>query len=173
MRLFIAINFDEKTKEKMLDVQRRLREKGSGCFTAPENLHLTLAFLGEVSEERIPDIKAVMDTLTVPEMTFRFSHTGCFRRDSELWWLGAEENNSLSNLQKELIRSLKDAGFSLDGKRFRPHITLAREMHIGQVGSKELLPSPFTAEATAVSLMLSHRPNGKLTYTELYSVKKI
>ena len=170
MRLFIAINFDEDVKARMLEVQDKLRCKGRGRFTTPENLHLTLAFLGEAPEERIPEIKAVLDSLTVPEMTLRFSKVGCFRRDAELWWIGAEENKALSALQRQLIAGLKASGFDPDDKRFKPHITLAREMHIGTVDSGELLPEPFTAVVSSVSLMLSHRPNGKLTYTELYSV---
>jgi len=170
MRLFISINFNEEIKEKMLEVQRRLRENGRGRFTPPENLHLTLAFLGEVPEERIPDIKAVMDSLTVPEMTLRFSKIGCFRRDSELWWIGAEQNKKLSMLQKELINKPKAAGFSPDDKRFRPHITLVREMHIGSVRSEEFIPAPILTDVSAISLMLSHRPGGKLTYDEIYRI---
>jgi len=170
MRLFIAINFDEDIREKMLEVQKLLREKGRGRFTSPENLHLTLAFLGEVPEERIPEIKSIMDSLTVPEIKLHFSHVGYFRRNSELWWIGAEDNRNLSKLQMELIRNLKNAGFSPDVKRFRPHITLAREMYIGTVNTKDLLPTPIMADVSAISLMLSHRPNGKLTYDELYTV---
>ena len=52
MRLFIAINFDEETKQSIIAVQRRLREWGRGNFSHPENLHLTLAFLGETAPER-------------------------------------------------------------------------------------------------------------------------
>ncbi len=174
MRLFIAINFDDETKARMLDVQDRLRAKGRGRFTTPENLHLTLAFLGEVDEARLPSLKDVMSSLTVPRMELRFSHVGCFRRDSELWWIGAEADPSLMKLQRELISGLKAAGFSPDEKRFRPHITLARDMHIGAADrasslQAELLPVPFSAAADHISLMLSHRPNGRLTYTELYS----
>lgn len=179
MRLFIAINFDEDTKAKMLGVQQRLRQKsqGRGRFTSPENLHLTLAFLGEQPEESVPVIKEIMSTIAVPQMTLRFSDVGCFkqgsdrrgsdRRDSELWWIGAESDPALVSLQKELVRKLRAAGFSVDGKKFVPHITLAREMHIGRLDTAELLPEPFTAEADHISLMLSHRPGGKLTYTEL------
>ena len=170
MRLFIAINFDEDIRGKILKVQKGLREKGRGRFTSPENLHLTLAFLGEVPEERIPEIKSIMDSLSVPEIKLYFSHVGCFRRNSELWWIGAEDNRSLSKLQMELIRNLKNAGFSPDVKKFRPHITLAREMNIRTVNAKDLLTAPIIAEVSAISLMLSHRPNGKLTYTELYKV---
>ena len=167
MRLFISINFDDNTKEKILAVQNRLRQKGRGRFTSPENLHLTLAFLGEVDEAGIPEIKAVMDSLTVQEMRLIFSHIGYFKRDSELWWIGAEADAELMELQKDLIRGLKSSGFAPDDKRFRPHITLAREMHIGAADSKALLPKPFAAHVNSIHLMHSHHQNGKLIYTEI------
>ncbi len=206
MRLFISINFDEDAKSRMLAVQRRLRQKGQGRgrFTSPDNLHLTLAFLGEQPEESVPVIKEIMSTIAVPQMTLRFSDVGCFRqgsgrrgsdrRGSELWWIGTESDPALISLQKDLVRKLRAAGFSVDGKKFVPHITLAREMDIGRleaeeygsraaaaerrqadstaeheqaVSTAELLPEPFSAKADHISLMLSHRPGGKLTYTEL------
>ncbi|MBR5756199.1 MAG: RNA 2',3'-cyclic phosphodiesterase [Firmicutes bacterium] len=168
MRLFIAIGFDDATKGKILAVQRRLKELGSGRFTTPENIHLTLAFLGEVGEDRLSDVKAAMDKVTVPKLKLSFEKIGCFRRDSELWWIGLREDPALLKMQKELTGSLKDAGFKLESRKFRPHITLAREMNIGRVDSKALLPGKFETEADSISLMLSSRPNGKLTYTELY-----
>lgn len=185
MRLFISINFDSRTKDNILAVQQRLKEKGRGRFTTPDNLHLTLAFLGEVPEERVEDIKRIMDTLDVPQMKLNFNHTGCFRMksktsgrgsdqsaDSELWWIGIEENKALSSLQSELARKLRAAGFSVEKKAFKPHITLARDMHMGWACSAELITRPFSTTAGTVSLMLSHRPDGRLTYTELYHTGK-
>ena len=168
MRLFIAINFDEETKNRIIEVQDRLRTLGKGNFTRKDNMHLTLAFLGEVPGSDLDALKGVLDKLEVPEMNLEFSRTGCFKKDSELWWIGLKDNKDLSKLQGSLIELLKDAGFSPDNKKFKPHITLAREMHIGDVSSKEILPKPFGTKISSVSLMLSHRPNGKLTYTELY-----
>ena len=168
MRLFIAVNFDDRTKSQIIEVQNRLRSLGRGRFSAPENLHLTLAFLGEIPESRVDDIKAAMDRVSVPEQTLVFERVGCFRRDSELWWIGLKKTPALMKLQQELSDALTDAGFNLEKRAFKPHITLAREMHLGQVDSKDLLPRTFDTEVDAMSLMLSHRPNGKLTYTELY-----
>lgn len=168
MRLFIAINFDKDTKDRILECQSRLRKLGRGNFSSPDNLHLTLAFLGEVEEERLEELKAVMDGTAVPEMQLTFSKTGCFRGDEELWWIGAEENGKLLRLQEELTDALVDAGFSPDRKKFRPHITLARRMNIGHVESGKILKSPFSTEIDSISLMLSHRPGGVLTYTELH-----
>ena len=168
MRLFIAVNFDEKTKDNISGVQERLRALGKGNFTRRDNMHLTLAFLGELPESDPDSLKAIMNKLEVPDMPLEFSRVGCFRGDSELWWIGLKENKELSYLQEKLITLLKDAGFKPDNKKFKPHITLARKMHIGSLDSKQILPKPFKTRADSISLMLSHRPNGRLTYTELY-----
>ena len=168
MRLFISINFDDRTKENILSVQRRLKNLGKGRFTSPENLHLTLAFLGEVPKERISELKALMDGIDVSEMQLTFCEIGAFRKESELWWIGIRQNEKLSQLQAELVAKLKVAGFTPDSKRFKPHITLAREMHIGRVEQSDILSQNFSCRASYISLMLSNRSDGRLTYTEVY-----
>lgn len=170
MRLFIAINFDNETKRRIIDVQDHLRELGRGNYTREENLHLTLAFLGEVPAARLDEVKRVMDAVTVRRMKLDFAHVGCFARDSELWWIGAGDNRTLSGLQRALVNELRASDLPVDSKKFRPHITLAREMHIGRRDPKELLPETFSADVSAISLMVSERISGKLTYTEIYRV---
>ena len=167
MRLFFAVNFDRATKANILSVQERLRRYGRGTFPGPENLHLTLAFLGEIEESRLPELQSILDNLQVPEMHLTFSHIGCFRNDSELWWIGLDDCPELARLQDDLSSSLRRQGFSLEKRKFRPHITIARRMNIGKMDSKKLLPRDFSTTVSHVSLMLSHRPNGVLTYTEL------
>ncbi len=170
MRLFISINFDYETKDRLLKVQQRLREKGRGRFASPENLHLTLAFLGDVDESGVPELEAALDSLEFPRLRLCFDKTGCFRRDAELWWIGLTEEPALMKLQKELIQRLRTAGFKPDTKRFRPHITLARDMNIGRAASDELLSGPFFTLADHISLMQSNYPAKKIEYTELYRV---
>lgn len=172
MRLFIAINFDEETKQNIIAVQRRLRELGRGNFSRPENLHLTLAFLGEVAPERVPAIRSVMDQLTVPSLHLVFDQVGYFRQDGgDIWWIGPEPNKALLALHKELYHRLIEAGFQLDNRRFSPHITLARQVELSKVPDEsKLLWAPFATNTNTVSLMLSERVNGKLTYTEQYAV---
>ncbi len=170
MRLFISINFDEETKTKILKVQRRLKEKGRGRFASPDNLHLTLAFLGDVDDAAVPELRAILGSIVFPELSLCFDRTGCFRRDSELWWIGLAEDPALMRLQKELVSKLADAGFRPDAKRFRPHITLARDMYIGRTAADELLPESFYAVADHISLMQSNYPAKKIEYTELFRV---
>ena len=172
MRLFIAINFDPETKKKLLEVQAKLRRLGKGNFSREENLHLTLAFIGEVPEERLKDVKAAMEQVKFPPMELCFHDVGYFMtgrdRPAQLWKVSLKFNRRLEAVNKELIQALREAGFSPDAKSFKPHVTLARELHVDKWDKKELLPEPFSTRADHMSLMLSERVDGKLTYTELY-----
>lgn len=172
MRLFIAVNFDEQINENMMNVQERLKRFGKCSFTRPENLHLTLVFLGETAETRVKAVKRVMDEITVPSLHLTFDRVGRFSRyDGDIWWIGLAYNSALITLHKELIDRLQSAGFNLGKRRYSPHITLARRSILSVMPDKErLLGCPFTTTADAVSLMLSEQTKGKLTYTELYAV---
>ncbi len=142
-----------------------------GCYSTRCNLHMTLSFLGEIEEKRLPQIKAAMDSLKFSPFTICFSELGCFRRTEEIWWLGIRKNEVLTSLQTQLTQELKKQGFRLESKRFVPHITLARRTSISDEDGKAALEKRFTTKVCEISLMLSSRPNGKLTYTKLYSVK--
>ena len=173
MRLFIAINFDQETKDKLLQVQSRLKKLGRGNFSREENLHLTLAFLGEVPEDKLEDVKAAMDQVKFPQLELTFHDVGYFvsgrEKPSQLWKISLKYSRKLEKVHDELISSLRKAGFSPDAKSFKPHVTLARELHVKEWDKTELLPEPFETAADHMSLMLSERVDGKLTYTELYS----
>lgn len=174
MRLFIAVNFDPGTVGQMLAVQRRLRALGAGNFSRPENLHLTLAFLGEVPPARLADVRAAMDGVDVLPMALTFDRVGRFKRDGgDIWWIGLEENARLLSLQQALSDRLADACFAVERRRFSPHITLAREARLtARPDDGALLERPFTARADAISLMRSDRIAGRLTYTELYQKRQ-
>lgn len=172
MRLFIVINFDQHTKRNLLAVQDRLRQLGEGRFTRPENLHLTLAFLGEVSPHRVAAVQGAMEQTAFAPFTLRFDHTGCFRREGgDIPWVGLAPNQSLQSLQSALCDRLRVAGFRLEERSFTPHITLAREMRFGDKRPKTLLESPFEAPVAAISLMCSQRVDGRLIYTEEFTVE--
>jgi len=175
MRLFIAVNFDNAVKEQLLEIQEQLRSQSTrGNFTRLENLHLTLAFLGETPEEKVPSLlkiidKTINDVQTLP-FEVSFTHTGCFTHShKELWWIGADETcqglGRLRAIHGELIKRLTDAGFSVDKRPFNPHITLGREVkHLRPI---TLNCNEIKVKVDRLSLMKSEHIGGKLTYTEL------
>ena len=172
MRLFIAINFDAQTKKHILEVQSRLRQIGRGRFSRPENLHLTLAFLGEVEANRVNAVRQAMDSLSFAPIVLKFAHMGCFKRDSgDIWWIGLADNKALTTLQHMLCDHLQKKGMVLESSRFMPHITLARQVVLSCPDTRDLLTTPFSTEVDTISLMLSQRECGKLHYIEQYAVR--
>jgi len=173
MRLFIAVNFGDEIKSKILKVQELLRSQSTrGNFTRPENLHLTLAFIGEIQgepiEEKLKDLCTIIENIDSPPFDVPFNRTGCFTHSrKELWWIGAEPGvlGSLKAIHSKLIRDLPDAGFPVDERPFNAHITLAREVkHLEPI----VLACPeIILKVNRVSLMKSERLKGVLTYTEL------
>jgi 2'-5' RNA ligase len=93
MRLFIAIGFDPSVKDAICAVRDKLGAAAvRGHVTARDNLHLTLAFLGEQPPSRIPAIKQAMEQAKVGAFDIALSGAGRFaRREGDIWWIGLRE----------------------------------------------------------------------------------
>ena len=165
MRLFIAVNFNDETRSRLLALRDELRKKSQhGNFTAPENLHLTLAFIGEVSPKQVDKIERILETVTFEPFEVTVDRLGTFSRDA-LWYAGLRENEPLMLLQREITYKLALCGFEMDGRKYSPHITLGREV-ITTAVPRQI--EPFGETVASVELMKSERINGKLTYTAVY-----
>ena len=178
MRLFIAINFSKEMKQELREVIQNLKEESvSGNFTRTENMHLTLAFLGELPDQVVDDIiKAMEETATLSSpFTMELSQLGKFRIHGEnLYWCGVTENESLRKIQKLLVGNLRTYRIPFDHKEFQPHITLGRRCKMKQdfnenVFNEGIKPMKMTVDT--ISLMKSERIEGKLCYTSLIDVK--
>ena len=135
----------------------------SGNFTRLENLHLTLAFIGE--SNNFAAIRTAMDQTVVPP--FDLAVCG-FGRFGNLYWVGVEENWVLKAYAQDLSDALRSAGFDIERRAFRPHITIARKVE--KMGKPQLNVPKTGMTARRVSLMKSERIGGKLTYTEVYGL---
>ena len=172
MRLFIAVNFCERVKSQILELQNRLRVQSlRGNFTRPDNLHLTLAFLGETPEEKTEEICRIISDIRNAPFEICFNKSGCFTRShKELWWIGADPNSTgfplLVSINRQLIERLLDAGISVDSRPFNAHITLAREVkHTTPI----ILNCPkITVNVDRISLMKSEHIQGGMVYTEIF-----
>lgn len=148
-------------KSALMKTQEYLRKRRvGGNYTKPENLHLTLAFIGEYNDpERVLE---VMQTVPLAPFQLRLECFGCF---GDLYWCGIGEENRLDAYVRRLRRALADAGIPFDRKRFSPHITLIRRANLSQMPALEVPEAEMTAES--VSLMRSDRGSGGIIYTEL------
>ncbi|MBR2511818.1 MAG: RNA 2',3'-cyclic phosphodiesterase [Firmicutes bacterium] len=166
MRLFIAIKFNRKMKDHLISMQEDLYAQGfRGNMTKPENMHLTLTFIGDFDD---PDqVIEIIDGIRFEPFSLKIEGTGAF---GDLWWAGLEKNEALSALVKKLRHRLAEAGIPFDRKKFKPHITLIRRAkqvskpspRRGAAGKK---PPEMTVDH--ISLMRSDRGKGGMVYTEL------
>lgn len=162
MRLFVAINFSNEVKNGLLSAIDELRAQTvAGNYTSPDNLHLTLAFIGE--SDKLSAISEAIDRCAVPAFEMTVSGSGHF---GNLYWVGIENNSKLKALAKNLQNDLRNCGFDIEERAFKPHITLARRLETSKPVSLNV--KRMAMPVTRISLMKSERINGKLTYTEAY-----
>jgi 2'-5' RNA ligase len=172
VRLFIAVNCTGAVKSRLLAVQAALRAQAAGgSFSRPENLHLTLIFLGETPESHIPAIRSRLAVLRHAPFELTLSRAGCFTHSrKELWWAGVDPGDpglaELGGLRRRLAAGLAEAGVTFDDRPFNAHITLGRE--IRHVQPMEAPPVHIAVPVNRISLMRSEHQGGRLVYTELF-----
>jgi 2'-5' RNA ligase len=125
MRLFIAIELPAEVKAHLEQLQKKL----DGHFvqlTLAKEIHLTLKFLGEVSEEKVAEIKQKLEKIDFGSFEASLGRTGVFPDEHyvQVVWVGTEPENSIKFLQQKIEKSLLGL-FEPDAK-FTPHLTLAR-----------------------------------------------
>lgn len=132
-RLFIGVDFSEEIKDEIYNFQKELKKNINGNikWVERENFHLTLKFLGEVSEELISDIEEIMiEVSNYVEPFYLILHGfGAFPSTSNprVLWIGVkDEINALKILFDLLERRLVKKGFMKEEKPFSPHLTLGR-----------------------------------------------
>jgi RNA 2',3'-cyclic 3'-phosphodiesterase len=132
MRTFIAIELPSEIKSALASLQTELRRAGADVsWTRPENIHLTLKFLGEVDERRIGEVEkvCVASATEFQPFTLSLNETGVFpnARQPRILWAGlAGEIEKTVEMRKRLDDGLSLIGFEREEKDFRPHLTIGR-----------------------------------------------
>ncbi len=134
VRTFVAINLSSEMKERLMDVQQRLRRSAppeTVRWVRPQGIHLTLKFLGEVPASQIPQITAALREACRVHTPFTFTvgGVGCFPnpRSPRVVWVGVEEESgALVALQKSVEKAMTQLGFPRESRPFHPHLTLGR-----------------------------------------------
>jgi len=160
MRLFIAVRLSDAMKDSLITMQHTLYDRGArGNYTSEENLHLTLAFIGEY-----PDAETVLDALAaVSFRPFALSLEG-MGRFGDLWWAGMKDSAALTAVVRRIRRALAENNIPFDKKRFSPHITLIRKASGEMPGTAA---EPVSMTVNSISLMRSDRGRHGMIYTEL------
>lgn len=183
MRTFIAIELPEGIKQGLANVREQLKEGGAGAtWTRPEGIHLTLKFLGEVPDSRIPEIMSALTEAVrgTGRLRIEVANAGAFpnERNPRVLWIGvAGDLKALGALQTSVEGAMAKLGFEPETRKFSPHLTLARIKYLrpGDNWQKVLEKVRDVKlggfEADAVSLMKSElKPSGAV-YTEMGRVE--
>ena len=166
MRLFIAINLNEEMKDALIDIRDTMRTYGiRGKDKPPENMHLTLAFIGEYDDpERV---KEVVESIEIRPFEMKLKGIGAFR---DLWWVGTENSAPLMAISRRLRRALAEADIPFDKKKFSPHITIIRRANgrLSEEAADEIAAcGGASMTVDHISLMRSDRGKYGMKYTEL------
>lgn len=131
MRCFLAIELSENAREHLNRVQERLRDDvPKGSFPRAENLHVTVKFLGEVSDSALPALCESMQHVRVDgELTLTAHQLGFFplrglARIAVASMSGSE--NVVEALHQGIEQRCRKLGFASENRNYRPHVTLAR-----------------------------------------------
>ena len=159
MRVFIAIDIDDKIRKAIANLQKQIAskvsvKKGDLKWVEPNNIHLTLKFLGEISDEQVAEVSEITKTVAQAHQKFNLEieSVGSFGgRSVKVVWVGvsswhglpARENTAspqdasrrmavpqeLLALQKDLDDLLAQAGYPKEEREFSAHLTLCRVNH--------------------------------------------
>ena len=152
-RLFTALDLPEDVR---LDIADTYYAMLGARWVPVDNLHITLRFIGEVNEPAVADITHALELVEHAPFTFSLSGVGYFppRKKPNLLWVGIAPNESLQRLRTRVDRAITNAGFSHEGRKFHPHITVARlsdESPLTRIGQFLSSNSLFKSTGIAVS----------------------
>jgi len=171
MRLFIAVPLPPEIRAGLASLQGGLPNVR---WTEPENMHITLRFVGETDGGGGRDLDAELASVQFAPFELSMTGIGCFQKKRKVHtlWAGVESSPELSALQERVERATIRAGFDPEGRKFKPHVTLARFRHGAgaQVGGfmevhNAYRSPPFTVDH--ITLFESHLSNDGPRYVSL------
>ena len=124
MRLFIGLPIPPELAQALARLARAIKLP-QGRWTEPENIHLTLVFLGEVAEPTLPPIEGELSKLTFAPLQLKLTTLNTFPRAGVLV-AEVEPARPLLQLQAKVAASMARCGFAPEDRPYQPHITLAR-----------------------------------------------
>lgn len=176
--LFFALALPEDVKAAIGEKSRMLeRQLPFKKWLHPEDYHITLAFLGNAEESMLTKAVKLAETALSGEQAFslKLTHAGVFgpAASPRILWLGTEPSPLLTMLREKVYNASLEAGFSLDKKPFKSHITLARK-YTGSdftldklTGTADIYADPFMART--VTLYRTHMGQ-KPSYEPVHSI---
>ena len=165
VRLFVAVTFPESVRKLLINTMHELKSKGvSGNYSAVQNLHMTLVFIGEVPSSE--PVKRAMEAVPFSPFRLTLTEMGSF---GDILWAGLKSGQKLKEFNQGLRKKLDEAGIPYDRKDLVPHITLVKKASRSCPPEVKLPRTELMVEK--ISLMKSEQKDGRTVYTEIFSVR--
>jgi 2'-5' RNA ligase len=187
LRSFIAIELSDEVKAGLRKLQGELKSPGDTFvkWVAPDGIHLTLKFLGNIAPQKVGQIVRVMEQAAAGVSPFRLtvSEVGAFPnlRQPRVLWVGIKgEIEKLLTLQRDIDDGLVPLRFAKELRPFTPHLTLARlregafsgdKRSFGEMVAKKAPKVYYEMVVGGVNLMRSQLLPGGAVYSRLAEVK--
>jgi RNA 2',3'-cyclic 3'-phosphodiesterase len=131
MRIFIGIKLDERVQGEIESFLKPFKKISSPIrWVKPANIHVTLKFIGEVSEEKYKQIEKRLNETDFNSVLFTLCLNGCgkFGRGNSLniFWIGITPNDILTGVYNKIENALGKIGIEKENRPFKPHITVGR-----------------------------------------------
>lgn len=133
--------------------------KRGGRVMRRETLHLTLAFLGDIAVDRLPELGRVAGAIAAAPFELTLDRLGCWRHNRILWAGG--DSRPLAAVASQLSAGLRAAGFGLEARPFVAHLTLLRDAACSE---PPVLAKPVAWEVSEFVLVQSHRSSAGAHY---------
>ncbi len=177
MRIFIALLFDEDNKKKIFSYEKNIERNAiSGNFTAYNNLHLTMLFIGQTELDMVLKINEKLKEIRSKQFEYKTGNIKYFQksRNRKIMYLSLKNTFSLKELYVKIVAKINEIGLDFSMNKFTPHITLGRQVLLPETYDENILKAKeLNLRATKISVMESTRINGELIYRELYSIPLI
>ena len=170
MRLFIGIK--TQCGRHLVMLQEKLRQNGHGRFTHPENLHITLKFLGEVPPVKIGQIQRAMTAVSAAPFRFECRGAVSFGKSGIVAAGVGGDIAALKSLHEQLETEMEGCGFVRENRPYRPHVTLARQYRARSGIDIAAIPChPCAFTVNEIVLFESKRVDGRLVYEPVFGKK--
>jgi 2'-5' RNA ligase len=187
IRSFIAIELPEEVKSglRRLQAELKLPQHSFVKCVAPDGIHLTLKFLGNISPQKVAEITGVMEQASqgISPFQLQITELGAFpnMRQPRVLWVGIKgELDKLKAWQKRIDDGLVPLGFVKETRPFTPHLTLARvrencspddRRNLGELVMKTPVEVDYAMTVNSLNLMRSQLLPGGAVYSRLAEVK--
>jgi 2'-5' RNA ligase len=166
-RLFFALWPETLIREELAAMIRQFKPAVSAHWIKPENLHITLVFLGEIETGRLDAVKRAAEAILSPSLELTLDRIEYWRTPTLLCLVPTASCSTLQRLAENLAGQLKAAGFKLEERPYLAHLTLARKA--ARLPENVVLEKPFIWRSDSFVLVESRQGKLGSCYTVIHS----